>query len=107
MIISEDQIGKEFIHFNQIANGVVDAGAFRGSYRGSKIFKIVKFYNKIEFVEQNTSFYFNPESELSKSADANISESVISSVKIEAEDKEKGLYLIKADELFLKETFLL
>lgn len=105
MIISEDQIGKEFIHFNQIANGVVDAGAFRGSYRGSKIFKIVKFYNKIEFVEQNTSFYFNPESELSKSADANISESVISSVKIEAEDKEKGLYLIKADELFLKETF--
>lgn len=56
----------------------------------SKIFKIVKFYNKIEFVEQNTSFYFNPESELSKSADANISESVISSVKLKQRTKKKG-----------------
>ena len=42
MIISKDQINKEFIHFNQIANGVVDAGSFRGAYGGSKVFKINK-----------------------------------------------------------------
>ena len=29
----------------------------------------------------------------------------MASLKIEAHDKDKGLYLIKADDLFLKETF--
>ena len=43
MVISEDQINKEFIHFNQIANGVIDAGRFRGAYGGSKVFKINKY----------------------------------------------------------------
>jgi len=105
MVISEDQINKEFIHFNQIANGVVDAGSFRGAYGGSKVFKINKYFNKIEFITQNTSFYFDPSNAISRSKDANMSEGNMASLKIEASDKEKGLYLIKADDLFLKETF--
>ena len=40
MVIKEDQIGKEYIYFSQIADGVVEVGAFRGSYRGAKVFKI-------------------------------------------------------------------
>ena len=44
MVISQDQIGKEYIHFAQIADGVMDAGRMnRGSYKRSKIFKIEKF----------------------------------------------------------------
>ena len=104
MLISEDQLNNEYIHFTQVANGALDAGSFRGAYRGSKIFKIKKFYNKIEFVTQNTSFYFDPNNAISKSKDANISEGIMASVAIEAHDKEKGLYLIKSDDLFLKET---
>ena len=104
MIISEDQLDKEYIHFSQVANSATDAGAFRGAYRGSKVFKIKKFYNKIEFITQNTSYYFDPENKISKSKDANISEGVMASVTIEAHDKKKGLYLIKSDGLFLKET---
>ncbi|MCF7569567.1 zinc-dependent metalloprotease [Sabulilitoribacter arenilitoris] len=105
MLISEDQIDKEFIHFNQVADGVLEAGRFRGAYGGSKVFKIEKYFNKIEFVTQNTSFYFDPENPLSKSKDANISNGIMESVKIEAQDENKGLYLIKADGLFLSETF--
>ena len=105
MIVSEDQIGKEFIHFNQVSNGVIDVRRFRGAYGGSKVFKIKKYFDKIEFVTQNTSFYFDPDNALSKSKDANLSEGIMASIKIEAHDKEKGLYLIKADGLFLKETF--
>jgi len=105
MIIKEDQINQEFIHFNQIADGVVDAGRFRGAYGGSKVFKIKKFFNKIEFVTQNSSFYFDPENAISKSKEANMSEGNMASIKIEAHDKAKGLYLIKADDLFLRETF--
>jgi len=105
MVISEEQIGKDYIHFNQVSNGVIDAGRFRGAYGGSKVFKVKKFYNKIEFVSQNTSFYFDPENAISKSKDANTSEGIMATVKIEAHDKKEGLYLIKADGLFLKETF--
>ncbi len=105
MVISKDQIGKEFIYFSQIADGVLDAGAFRGAYLGSKVFKIEKHYNKIEFITQNSSFYFDKDNALSKSANANISDGIMASLKIEAEDDKKGLYLIKSDDLFLKETF--
>ncbi|KJD36186.1 hypothetical protein PW52_06180 [Tamlana sedimentorum] len=106
MLISENQIGKEFIYFSQIADGVMDAGRInRGSYRGSKVFRVEKYFNKIEFVTQNTSFYFDPESPLSKSKDANTSQGNMVSLKIEAYNKKDSLYLIKADDLFLKETF--
>ncbi|AUP77221.1 zinc-dependent metalloprotease [Flavivirga eckloniae] len=105
MLISEDQINKEYIYFSQIANGVMEAGrAIKGIYRGSKVFKIEKYFNKIEFITQNTSFYFDPESPLSKSKDANISNGNMASIKIESHDEKKGLYLIKADNLFLAET---
>ena len=105
MLISEDQLNKEFIHFHQITNGVSDAGRFKGYYRGSKVLKIKKYFNKIEFVTQNTSFYFDPDIAVSKSKEANISEGTLASIKVEFYDKEKGQYLIKADDLFLKETF--
>ncbi|WP_242205802.1 zinc-dependent metalloprotease [Aestuariivivens insulae] len=105
MVISEDQIGKEYIHFAQIADGVMDAGRInRGSYRGSKVFKIEKFFDKIEFVAVNTSFYFDPDNPLSKSKEANTSEGMMQSLTIEAHDKKDSLYLIKANDLFLKET---
>lgn len=105
MLIRKDQIGKEYIYFSQISDAVVEAGAFRGSYNSSKIFKIQKHYNKIEFIQQNHAFYFDPENPLSKSANANISEGVLASLTIEATDKENGTYLVKSDNLFVKETF--
>ena len=105
MVIKQDQIGKEYIYFSQIADGVLDAGSYRGSYRGSKVFKIEKYFNKIEFIVQNTSSYFDPESALSKSSSANMSEGVLASLKIEGINKKDGLFLINADQLFLKETF--
>ncbi|SER10306.1 protein of unknown function [Hyunsoonleella jejuensis] len=105
MLISEDDIDKEFIHFAQVADGVMEAGKFRGSYGPTQVIKITKHFDKIEFIKQNTSFYFDPDNPLSKAKDANISSGNIASVKIEAHDDEKGLYLIKAGDLFLKETF--
>lgn len=104
LLLKEDQLDKEFIYFNQVANGVLDAFNFRGAYGGSRIFKVQKYYDKIEFIYENQSFYFDPENALSRSQEANISEAPLASFKIEATDKENGLYLIKADDLFLKET---
>lgn len=105
MVITEDQINKEYIYFTQVADAPGDLGFMgRGIYGSSSVFKIKKYFNKIEFVTQNTSFYFDPSNAISKSKDANISEGIMTSIKIEAFDKEKSLYLIKADGIFLKET---
>ncbi|MDX1629966.1 MAG: zinc-dependent metalloprotease, partial [Fulvivirga sp.] len=103
MEIDQAQLNKPYIYFSQIANGVLEAGSFRGAYRGSKIFKIERFYDKIDFVSENTSSYFDPDNALKNAADANISGAIIASETIEAE--EDGKLLIKADNLFLKETF--
>ncbi len=106
MQISEDQLNNEYIYFSQIADGVLDAGGInRGSYDDSKIFIVEKYFDRIEFITQNTSFYFDPDNAISKSKNANISHGNMASLKIEAQDEKKGLFLIKADDLFLKETF--
>lgn len=104
MAISEDQLNKEFILFSHVMNGVVDAGYFKGAYRGSTIFTIRKYFDKIEFVQEHTGLYFDPSNALSKAADANVSKSIMLSEKIEATDTKTKKYLIKCDALFLKET---
>ncbi len=103
MAINKSQINQEFIHFTYTENGVIEAGHNRGSYRGSRIFKVKKSFNNIEFEQQNTSFYFDPKNPISKSANANISNAPLAFEKIIAEDKKTGDYLIDADELFLTE----
>jgi hypothetical protein len=105
MLIKKDQLGNEYLYFSQVGDGVTEAATFRGSYGENKIFKIERYFNRVEFVSQNTSYYFDPENPLSRSADANISHGIMASAKIEFDDPEKGIILIKADNLFLKETF--
>ncbi|WP_255938507.1 zinc-dependent metalloprotease [Kordiimonas sp. SCSIO 12610] len=105
MEISADQLDKDFIYFSHIADGVVEAGHFRGQYRAEKVFKIRKHFDKIEFVEQNPSFYFDPESPLARAADANTSNATIAVAKIVAKSEDGDRFLIKADNLFKTEAF--
>ena len=103
MVVKKDQLGKEFIHFTYTENGVVDAGFHRGQFRGSRIFKIKKHYDYIDFEQQNTGFYFDPNNEISRSAEANISHSSLAFEKVIAANEKTGEYMIDADELFLTE----
>jgi hypothetical protein len=105
MLIKADQLDQEFIYWVQIANGVVDAGYFRGAYGPSYVFTLHRHFNKIEVVHRNTSFYFDPDNAISRAADANISDAVLAMEKILAEDEESGDILIKADKLFATEAF--
>ena len=99
--VKKEQLGKDFIHFTYTENGVTEVGHHRGSYRGSRIIRFNRKFDKIEVVQQNTSYYFDAENPISKSANANISDAVLSSTKIIAEDT--ALIIISADELFLSE----
>ncbi len=104
LLIKKDQLNKDYIYFSQIADGVTEANAFRGAYQGSTVFHIKKYFNKIEFVAPNISFYFDKNNAISKSAEANTSDAIIASSKILASDDKKGEYLIDANGLFLSEA---
>ena len=104
MVVSENQLKKEFIYFSQIADGVTDAGRYRGSYQNEAIFYINRYFDKLEFISPNTNFYFDPKSPLSKSKNANISDAIFYSTKILAEDKVNKLFLIDVDKMFVSET---
>jgi len=104
MALDPSQIGEEYIYFTHTVDGVLEAGTFRGAYRDNAVFKVRRHYDKVEFVEVNTSFHFNDESALTRASDANISPAVLHVEKIVAEDDSTGRLLIEADDLFLTES---
>jgi len=103
LFIKKDQLDKEYIYFSHTVNSAVGSGSFRGEFGYENVFVIKRNYKKIEFIEQNTAFYFDPEHPLARAADANVSHAVLASESIVAED-EKGC-LVNAGNLFLKENF--
>ncbi|WP_224999396.1 zinc-dependent metalloprotease [Cesiribacter sp. SM1] len=104
LLIRKDQIDKEFIYFSQIADGVLEAGFFRGAYRNEGVFSVRQYFDRIELVGENTSFYFDGSNALKKAEQANINRPVLVSQKIEAINDDKTAWLIKADDIFLTEA---
>ena len=102
MLIKKDQLNREYIHFVHGLNGQLNAGVFKGSYRGAKIFKLKKYFNRVEFEVQNNAMYFDPTNPLSRSADANVSSAILASSKILSEKSSE--YLIDVDNIFLTES---
>ncbi len=105
LVLKKDQLGKEFVYFTHTVDGVTAAGHFRGAFRDTAVFSLKKHFNRIEFVSENTAFYFAPSNALSRAASANISPAILTSQEIVAEDSDKGEFLIKADGIFLTEAF--
>jgi hypothetical protein len=103
--IREDQLDRLYIYFSFIEDGVMDAGFFRGAYRGSKVISFHRHYDRIEIIHHNNRYYFDPENPLSKAAKANVNTPILASEKIEALDKENGKLYISGDKIFLSENF--
>ena len=101
--IRPDQIGEEFIHTVVAQNGVVAGGHYRGQYRDNKILSLRRHFNKIEFVQENTKYYFDPESPLARASGANIPSAILAVEKIIDEDDETGEILISLDTVLKKE----
>jgi hypothetical protein len=105
LYIKKEQLGPEFIYFTHTMDGVVHAGHNRGSYGSEVIFRIAKVFERVEFVAENTAFYFDPQSALARARQANISHAILASEAIVAEDS--GGILISAGNLFLKESLVM
>ncbi len=104
MAVREDQLEKDYIYFSHAVDGTVFGGAFRGQYRGEGIWRLKKYYDRIQLVQENPYYYFDPDSALSRAKDANISKAVIYSTKIKATSEDESTYLLPVDKLFLTET---
>ncbi len=104
LAIKPEQIDQEFIYIAFVIDGVVEGGLFRGAFGDNKIVSIRRHFNRLEFINENTAFYFDPDNALSRAADANISDAVMAVQEIVAEDEDSGTILIKADDIFLKES---
>ena len=105
MEVREDQLGKEFIYYAHVADGVVEGGHFRGQFRSQKVFTFEKRFNQIVLIERNPYFYFDPENNLSKAKGANISDAVISVHNVRASNEDDTAFLINVDGLFKNENF--
>lgn len=84
--IPADQLDQELIYTATVTDGVVETGLFRGQYRDNKILKLQRHFDRIEVVQPNTRFYFDPESPLSRAADANAPDAVLAVMDIVAQD---------------------
>ena len=63
--IKEEQLNKEYIYFNHIENAPPRTGYFRGSFGGSKIIRFNKNFERMEILQENTDFFFDPENAIS------------------------------------------
>lgn len=102
MVVKKSQLRQTFIYFSYTENGVVGAGHNRGSFKDNMVFTIERYFDKIEFIRKNTNFYFDPNNAISKAADANISNAVLVSQKIIAEQGEN--ILLDGNAIFLNEN---
>ena len=103
-LIKKDQLEKEFIYFAHILDGIVEAGTWRGNYLDNGIVKFVKYFDQIRIDRINTAYVFDETNPLSKSKNANISNSLIDSLKIEKTSESEDKFLIDVTSLLLSEN---
>ena len=97
--LSDEDISKEFIYFAHIINGTVEAGLFKGSHIDQAVIKFEKQFNSLNLVRVNTEYYFDPDSELSRQSQSNISDSVIENFEITHKNDDETTYLIDITKL--------
>lgn len=104
IMVNENHLNKEYIYFSYSENGLVETGHNRGIFRDNRVFTIRKQYDRMEWVNVNHNFYFDPNSALSRSAQANINQGIMASLKIAASDSSKKEYLLDASSLWMSEV---
>ena len=104
LLLKKNQLDREFIYFAHILDGIVQAGTWRGSYLDNGIIKFKKYFDQIRIERINTAYVFDRDNPLSRSNNANISNSLIDSIKIEKSSEQGDKYLIDITSLLLSEN---
>ncbi len=101
MYVRKDQLDKEFIYQSFSISGPTTLFLNQSMHRNTSVYKIKRAYDKLEFSEVNTNFFYDENNPVSKSANVDKPEAVFFNDKFSIED-ENG-YLVSVDGLFLSE----
>lgn len=101
LYIRKDQIGQPLIYQSFSMSGPTSLYLNQNMIRNTWLFTIEKARDRIEFVQQNTSFYYDPNNAVSQAANVDVAPSIFFMEKVTAED-DNG-YLISVDGLFISD----
>jgi hypothetical protein len=101
MYVKKNQLGKEYIYQSFSMGGPTSLFLHQNMIRTTWVFKIRKNFDKLEFSQVNTNFWYDPQNAISKSANVDVTEAVFYSAKIDGEDSTG--FIVAGDGLFLSE----
>ena len=101
LFVKKNQLGKEYIYQSFSINGPTSLYLNQSMHRSTMVFQIKKSFDKLEFSEVNTNFWYDKNNPVSKTSQVDKPETVFFSDKIIGEDSSG--YLVNADGLFLSE----
>ncbi|KYP15637.1 zinc-dependent metalloprotease [Flavihumibacter sp. CACIAM 22H1] len=99
LYIRKDQLGKEYLYQSFSMGGPTELFLHQNMIRATFPFKVEKSFDKLEFKQMNTNFYYDKNNAVSKAANVDVSDAVIIAEKVVVEDS-LG-YLIAGDGLLL------
>lgn len=101
LYVKKSQLGKEYIYQSFSLGGPTSLFLHQNMIRITWVFKVKKSFDKLEFSQVNTNFWYDPENAVTKSANVDVTEAVFYSAKIDAEDSTG--FIIAGDALFLSD----
>ncbi|MCX2974288.1 DUF5117 domain-containing protein [Halieaceae bacterium IMCC8485] len=104
LALEPDQLGTEFIYAAKFLDGISSNWASRGVHLDAVVLKLRRQFKNIEFLKVNVNYYHDPDSELFRSANANIQPALLAVAEIVAEDAESGRLLAKIDPVIISEA---
>ena len=101
LYVKKNQLGKEYIYQSFSMGGPTSLFLHQNMIRTTWIFKMKKTFDKIEFSQVNTNFWYDPNNAVSKAANVDVTEAVFYSAKIDGEDSTG--FIVAGDALFISE----
>ena len=99
--VKKNQLGKEYIYQSFSMGGPTSLFLHQNMIRTTWVFRIKKVFDKLEFSQVNTNFWYDPNNAVSKAANVDVTEAVFYSAKIDGEDSTG--FIIAGDALFISE----
>ena len=85
LYIKKEQLGKEFIYQSFSMGGPTELFLNQNMIRTTWLFKLQKSFDRIEFAQVNTNFWYDKHNAISKAANVDVTEAVFYSDKVAAE----------------------
>lgn len=101
--LGPEELSREYIYVAKFLDGQAVTGTSRGVHASERIIRFRRQFKKLEIVAENINHYFDPDSALARSAQANRLPSLMAIAEIVAEHDD-GRILAKVNPVFLSES---